>query len=210
MNSASTTGSYFCIFRNRVSPSSSSPCRYIAPMSSHLADMIRMCVAAGQPVARVSIVDVLCMYESALREQPWNATTMESLGLLWQCVDFIIARIICYVTVRLRHPALAAQRSSASVTHSCRRYAGHVQNTIKFLSMSVEQARRPYLRTRRYRLLARRTAVEFLCCSSECCVTRALRRVETRQTPRQSHRSFPAPSPAAHLMRASGDVQPSK
>ena len=163
-----------------------------------------------QPVARVSIVDVWRMYESALREQPWNATTMESLGLLWQCVYSINRAyyLLCY-----RSPPtspLAAQRSIASVAHSCRRYAGHVQNTIKFLSMSVEQARRPYLRTCRYRLLARRTDVEFMCCSLKCCVTRALRRVETRQTPRQSHRSFPAPSPAAHLMRASGDVQPSK
>jgi len=38
---------------------------------------------------------------------------------------------------------LAAQRSIASVAHSCRRYAGHVQNTIKFLSMSAQQARSP-------------------------------------------------------------------
>jgi hypothetical protein len=120
--------------------------------------------------------------------------------------------LLCY-----RSPAtspLAAQRSIASVAHSCRRYAGHVQNTIKFLSMSVQQARspRPYLRTRRYRLLARRTDVEFMCCSLKCCVTRALRRVETRQTPRQSLRFFPAPPPppAADPMRASGDVQPSK
>ena len=125
------------------------------------------------------------MYENALLQQPWNATTMENLGLLWQYVSanevpcavslllcwcrcycvvvavaVLLSMLLCCAAATLIKLLFMNLRAASSMCNQTIfssnllcfalplirlsfRYAGHVQNTIKFLSMAVEKALLP-------------------------------------------------------------------